>query len=313
MFMCIIANLLHIPPDIVWMRQALTVAGGNGKGTRTDQLLSPHGICLDSDGSILIADYENNRIVEWGFDETCRVIAGASGKGSSKNQLNFPVDVIIDGKTNSLIISDRENRRIIKWPRQNGKSGEILIKDIYCCGLAMDNQGYLYFSDTEHHEIKRYLMGNMKQWEVVAGGNKQGNGYHQLNLPTFICVDNDQSVYVSDTQNHRIMKWPSGAQEGIVVAGGSGAGNDRKQLSSPRGLFIDQSKTLYVADTDNQRIMRWKEGIAEGEVIAGFNGIGESGSQLQNPVALAFDRNYNLYVTDLGNARIQRFATKSMN
>ncbi|CAF4629820.1 unnamed protein product, partial [Rotaria socialis] len=71
---------------------------------------------------------------------------------------------------------------------------------------------------------------------VVAGGNGQGAGLNQLSHPTYIFVGRQQTVYVSDTNNHRVMKWNKGATEGVVVAGGQGQGNALTQLSSPHGL-----------------------------------------------------------------------------
>jgi hypothetical protein len=53
----------------------------------------------------------------------------------------------------------------------------------------------------------------------VAGGNGEGNNLNQFNHPSYIFVDEDHSVYVSDLMNHRVMKWMEGAEEGIVVAG----------------------------------------------------------------------------------------------
>ncbi len=58
-----------------------------------------------------------------------------------------------------LIICDQGNRRVVRWPRQNGESGEILISNLACWDLMMDNDGYLYISDTEKHEVRRWKMG----------------------------------------------------------------------------------------------------------------------------------------------------------
>ncbi|CAF4945043.1 unnamed protein product, partial [Rotaria socialis] len=73
-------------------------------------------------------------------------------------------------------------------------------------------------------------------------------------------VDRQQNVYVSDHENHRVMKWNKGAKEGIVVAGGQGAGNALAQLYFPNGIFVDTLGTLYVADYHNNRVMRWTQG-----------------------------------------------------
>ncbi|CAF4719454.1 unnamed protein product, partial [Rotaria socialis] len=96
----------------------------------------------------------------------------------------------------------------------------------------MDNQRNLYVSDTEKHEVRRYdiYLGD-KEGILVAGGNDGGDAMNQLNYPTFIFVDRQQNLYISDSKNHRVMKWKKGATEGIVVAGGEGNGYSGIQLS----------------------------------------------------------------------------------
>ncbi|CAF4943265.1 unnamed protein product, partial [Rotaria sp. Silwood1] len=105
-------------------------------------------------------------------------------------------------------------------------------------------------------------------------------------FPTYVFVDRDHSVYVSEWDNHRVMKWMEGAKQGIVVAGGQGKGNDLTQLSSPEGVVVDQLGTVYVADKGNDRIMRWPKGATQGSVIVGGNGRGEQSNQLHWPVVL---------------------------
>ena len=58
----------------------------------------------------------------------------------------------------------------------------------------------------------------------MAGGNGQGNGINQLYNPYGLYVDDDQTLYVADRLNHRIVEWKSGATSGPVVAGGNGQG-----------------------------------------------------------------------------------------
>ncbi|CAF4383690.1 unnamed protein product, partial [Rotaria sordida] len=150
------------------------------------------------------------------------VVAGGDGQGNRLDQLYQPTDVLIDKETDSLIICDRLNRRVVRWSRRSGTTqGEILIDNIWCYGLAMDDQRYLYISDTDKREVKRYQIGE-KNGAIVAGGNGEGDDLNQLNWPTYIFVDQQKTVYVSDRYNHRVMKWNKGAKEGIVAAGGQG-------------------------------------------------------------------------------------------
>ncbi|CAF4735667.1 unnamed protein product, partial [Rotaria socialis] len=146
-------------------------------------------------------------------------------QGNGLHQLNCPSDVLIDKEMDSLIICDLDNRRVVRWSRRSGTTqGEILIDNIDCYGVAMDEQRYLYVTDYVKHEVRRYQLGE-KNGTLVAGGNGKGNGLNQLNEPGYLFVDRQQAVYVSDNENHRVMKWNKGAKEGIVVAGGQRAGN----------------------------------------------------------------------------------------
>ncbi|CAF3496087.1 unnamed protein product [Rotaria socialis] len=249
--------------------------------------------------------------MQWKSGDTTngQFVAGGKGQGNGVHQLNNPTDVLIDKETDSLIICDAGNRRVVRWSRRSGTTqGEILIDNIACWGLAMDEQRYLYVSDTEKHEVRRYQLGE-KNYTLVAGGNGKGNGLSQLNDPRYLFVDRRQTVYISDNYNHRVMKWNKGAKEGIVVAGGQGKGTALTQLSHPYGIFVDTLGTLYVADSVNHRVMRWTQGDKKrGTVIVGGNGWGTGANQFSSPVGLSFDRHGNLYVADQCNHRVQRFS-----
>ncbi|CAF2747588.1 unnamed protein product [Rotaria sp. Silwood2] len=304
---CVVIS--NIPVNAQWEQNGVTVAGGNGPGSATNQLYHPNGLFVDDDQTVVIADHFNHRIVQLRIGDTIgQVVAGGHGLGVRLDQLNYPTDVLIDNETDSLIICDRENRRVARWSRRSGTTqGEILIDSIWCYGLTMDDQRYLYISDADEHEVRRYQIGD-KRGTVVAGGRGEGAGLNQLKVPTYIFVDQQQTVYVSDNMNHRVMKWNKGAKEGIVVAGGQGQGNALTQLRYPNGLFVDTLGTVYVADTWNHRVMRWPNGATQGTVIVGANGGGKIENQLNNPEGLSFDRYGNLYVDDYYNHRVQRFS-----
>ncbi|CAF1601663.1 unnamed protein product [Rotaria sp. Silwood1] len=297
----------NIHPNARWQQNGITVAGGKGQGNGINQLSCPHGLYVDDDQTIYVADQANHRIVEWKRGATSgQVVADRSGEESGDHQLNYPVDVIIDKERDSLIICDRSNKRVVRWPRRNGTSGETIISNIDCGGLTMDENGSLYVTDVGKNEVRRYRKGEY-QGTVVAGGNEGGNRLDQLSYPRYVFVDRDHSVYVSEWYNHRVMKWMKGAKQGIVVAGGQGQGNDLTQLYYPAGVVVDQLGTVYVADFGNHRTMRWPQEATQGSVIVGGNGRGEQSNQLEQPIGLSFDRHGNLYVVDLGNHRVQKF------
>ncbi|CAF0899935.1 unnamed protein product [Adineta steineri] len=299
--------LNHFNINTKWRRHGITMAGGNGYGNQLNQLSQPRGIYVDDDHqTVYIADWLNHRIVVWKYRaKSGQVVAGGNGYGNRSDQLYFPTDVIVDKKNDSIIICDQGNRRVVRWSRQNSTIGETIISDIDCYGLTMDKNGDLYVSDYMKNEVRRWKQEE-KEEIIVAGGNGKGNHLNQLNCPTYIFVDEDHSIYVSDCDNHRVMKWTKRAK-GVVVAGGNGQGNSLTQLSYPRGVAVDQLGNVYVADYDNHRVMRWCEGSKEGSIVVGGNGKGEQSNQFNCPTGLSFDVQGNLYVVDHGNARIQKF------
>ncbi|CAF1171789.1 unnamed protein product [Adineta steineri] len=277
-----------------WKQNAITVAGGNGIGQALYQLTWSKGIFIDKNKNVFIADIGNHRIVTWKHNaKEGHIIAGGNKQGYRMDQLNFPTDVIVDQQSHAIIIADQDNRRVIQWLNQTQK---ILIKNIDCHGLAMDKHGFLYVSDHNKNVVRRWKMGKYNnKGIVVAGGNGRGNQLNQLNGPTFIFVDKDQSIYVSDRNNDRVIKWRKDAKEGRIVAGGN-------------GVIVDDFGQIYVAEYSNHRIMRWCEGKEEGEIVVGGNGEGNQSNQLNRPHGLSFDDEGNLYVADWLNYRIQKFA-----
>jgi sugar lactone lactonase YvrE len=300
----------NIGVNAKWIQNGISVAGSNAGGIGLNQLSNPHGVYVDDDQTIYVADFSNHRIVEWKRGATVgQVVAGGNGQGNQNNQLNGPTNVIVSKKNDCLIICDYGNKRVVKWPRRNGTNGETIISNVDGWGLSMANDEYIYVSDYIKHEVKRWKIGETNG-TVVAGGNGAGSRLDQLNGPYHIFADQDHSVYVSDGNNHRVMKWLKGAKEGIVVAGSQGAGSGLTQLSSPYGVIVDQLGTVYVADYGNHRVMKWLKGATQGNVVVGGHGGGQA-NQFNGPVSLSFDQQNNLYVVDYHNHRVQKFETDS--
>ncbi|CAF4253695.1 unnamed protein product, partial [Rotaria magnacalcarata] len=73
-------------------------------------------------------------------------------------------------------------------------------------------------------------------------GNGQGSGMNQLFYSWGLYVDDEQTIYVADTSNHRIMEWKYRATNGQVVAGGNRQGNGTHQLNNPYDVIVDKKE-----------------------------------------------------------------------
>ncbi|CAF2997985.1 unnamed protein product, partial [Rotaria sp. Silwood2] len=276
----------HICSNATWTSNGVIVAGG-GWGITNDKLAYPCGLDVDDEQTVYVTDLHNHRVMVWKKGATTGEVVGF---------FSSPTDVIIDRKTDNLIICESRNRRVVRQSRLNNINRQTIISNVDCFGLALDDKGALYVSDTNQSAVRRYYP-EQSLGEVVAGGNGQGNRLDQLNTPFFIFVDRDYSVYVADVQNHRIMKWMKDAKEGTVVAGGPGSENDPVRLSNPRGVIIDQLGNMYVASHWNSAIKRWKKEATRADIIIHQNGEAVS-NPLTGPHGIAFDRRGNLFVAD---------------
>ncbi|CAF4145984.1 unnamed protein product, partial [Adineta steineri] len=107
------------------------------------------------------------------------------------------------------------------------------------------------------------MINNNTKWKqnasTVAGGITPGSELNQLNGPQGIYVDNDDhSIYIADTNNHRIVRWKFGENNGEIVAGGNGPGPETNQLTFPADVTLDKEKKyIIICDSGNTRVMRW--------------------------------------------------------
>ena len=83
-------------------------------------------------------------------------------------------------------------------------------------GADIDTDGSAVIVDSNNHRVMRWAVGSWTG-EVVAGGNGNGNGLHQLNHPTAVHIYKG-AYYIADGNNNRIVKWTKGATIGAVVS-----------------------------------------------------------------------------------------------
>lgn len=192
-------------------------------------------------------------------------------------------------------------------------------------GLALDTANHLYIADTHNHCIRRLDLAT-GLIATIAGGSTPGfdgdNGQAtsaHLNQPTALAVDSNSSLYIADTQNHRIRKVSSSgiittiAGDGTQGFSGDGGPATSAELDSPSGLAVDTSQNLYIADAHNNRIRRLDGKTGLITTFAGTGALGFSGDTAQAneatlalPHGLAIDSAGNLYFADTANHRIRR-------
>ncbi|CAF0887706.1 unnamed protein product [Didymodactylos carnosus] len=134
---------------------------------------------------------------------------------------------------------------------------------------------------------------------TVAGEIGGGSGINQLSDPTGLYVDDDQTIYVADHSNHRIVEWKRGATSGQVIAGATEQGNDAYQLNTPYDVILDkETGSVIICDNGNYRVVRWprRNGTSGETIISNTRSRG-----------LTMDRNGSLYVVDGAKNEVRRY------
>jgi sugar lactone lactonase YvrE len=223
----------------------------------------------------------------------------------------------IDASGNIYIIDDT-NACVTKW--SPGYSTGILVAGGNGQGATLTklngpqalfvepNTSIIWIADTYNCRIVKWTSPSTA---ILVAGGACGSKPSQFNYPAGLYVDTSASntLYVVDTDNHRIQMWISGSNNGTTVAGQTGvAGSALNQLSSPVSLIMDKNGSMYIVDTGNYRIILWTLGFTSGVVIAGVDTFGTLPNQIYYPLSIRFDSSGALIVADSGNNRIQRFS-----
>jgi len=151
-------------------------------------------------------------------------------------------------------------------------------------GLALDNQGNLYFGQG----YRAYRMAPSGEVTVFAGSRPgfAGDGgpatQADLNGPVGLATDAAGNVYIADYLNGRVRKVaPDGT---ISTVAGNSVQNDPvdgvpatdSPLKGPVGLAVDSSGNLFIADQSAASVLRvGSDGTLH--VLAGTAGYGFSG------------------------------------
>ncbi|HEX9720956.1 MAG TPA: NHL repeat-containing protein, partial [Ramlibacter sp.] len=233
--------------------------------------------------------------------------------------------------------------------RQNGLNGVEGSELTSPSAIALDARGgelHLYVADTGNHRVLGWRDANSyqagAQADIVLGQPNLrtsvplaiGNG--GLNAPLGVAVHPQTgNVYVADTDDHRVLRFPSPfenpgrvepdrfyGQPTLASRSANAGGLSERSMNGPTTVAFDRAGNLWVADRGNHRVLRipaaaldtsetaadlvlGQPSFSSAAANGGVGAVGPTG--FNTPLGLAFDGAGALYVSDFTNARVLVF------
>jgi len=177
-------------------------------------------------------------------------------------------------------------------------------------GVAPDSSGNLYIADSLNNVIREVrrdgtidtVAGNGTRGYSGDGGNPKSA---ELFAPVGVAISPDGSLFIADTNNHRVRRIDHGgnivvfAGSGRAAFGGDGGPATAADLNLPTGLAFDSVGNVYIADSGNNRVRK----VSPNGTITTVAGDGTS-AVLAAPSAIAVSPSGVLFITDTENHRV---------
>ena len=245
------------------------VAGTSCSGSSMNMLNQPHGITVDTNFDLYVADAGNNRIQLFRLGSRNGITVAGSGSTNVTITLKYPLSVILDADK-YLFIADRDNHRIIG-------SGPFGFRCIIGCSslagstsdklnspptIAFDSYGNIYATDENNNRIQKFL--RLNNTDVVLSYNQPKlcpNATWNENATTFansnitgtsayaFFINTENIVYVVNYNNGQIHVWLNNSVSPDITL--------FTNFSNSRSMFVTANGDIYVGnDGPNSQVSK---------------------------------------------------------
>lgn len=308
-----------------------TFAGGSGAGT-TDgsgtaaRFDEPRGICIDTNGTLYIADYDNHLIRKITSAGVVTTLAGqadapgnADGNGTAAS-FRGPMGIAVDA-AGTIYVADTGNRAI----RRISPSGAVTTMTLSGStlseprGIALTASGAILIADYGSHTVRSIslsgavttLAGTLDTPGTADGATTAA----RFHYPSAVAVSTAGTVYVADTDNDTLRAISGSAVSTLAGLAGrvltvDGQGTNAR-FDAPYATAVDSNGVVYVADATAHVIRR----IGTDGVVTTFAGLpGVFGvddgtadnARFYSPSGIAVDATGTVYVADTFNSTIRK-------
>jgi DNA-binding beta-propeller fold protein YncE len=270
-----------------------------GRKPPANRVVEPMGIAVSDDGQRLyVSDFAQLEVFIFDF------ATKKFRKLGTEQKLARPVGLALDSDER-LYVVEQEKKGFSVFARDGKHLRFVTHQSLERpAGIAIDRaRGRIYVADTAHtksaeHTVKIFDMGGQLVGKL---GHEKGEAPGQFLFPTYVAVDRDGNVYVTDTLASRVQMF---AADGTYVKSFGQRGNAWGMFDKPKGVALDSFGNVYVADSGWSNVQIFNP---KGQILLFFGGRGPIPGMLKNPTAIAIDGQNQIYVADYLNHRIEQY------
>jgi DNA-binding beta-propeller fold protein YncE len=264
-------------------------------GERKQTLLRPQAAAVDGADRLYVADQEHQGVHVFSLKGGGSEFLGRAGK----EFLVSPAAVVMcEGR---LAVSDSALARVFLLAPDGTLQRTLQRPGGFQrpTGMAYDaDRKFLYVVDTLAHDV---CVFNLSTGEFLRRFGGAGTGEGLFNYPTYVAVDADGTVYVTDSLNFRVQVFDL---RGTFLRQIGRLGDATGYMAVPKGIAVDRHGHLYVVDSALSTVQIFDR---EGRFLLSFGERGDEPGQFQVPTGLAVGPDDRIYVCDSFSRRLQVF------
>jgi len=264
-------------------------------GTEKSAIIRSHGIYVNGDGILFIADPGARAIHVLDPVHRRYSMINSCGQTSFKSPIDFAMDEV-----NHLYVTDSAAGFVCRYKIDNGelKIGKIIARMERPTGISYNpRNGLIYVAKTTAHQI--IAIDKDGKSHITIGSSGAGPG--KFNFPIALTVNHQGEVLVVDSLNARIQIF---TPDGQFIRTFGQPGDLSGFFAKPKGIAVDSEDHIYVVDTLFDAVQLFD---TNGQLLMNFGSSGRNPGQFWLPSGIFIDRNDFIYVSDTYNQRIQVF------
>ncbi len=288
-----VAGLAGCDPPPLSPNGVVGVFGGVGLGD--GEFSYPRAITIGGDGSVFVVD-KSARVQRFGgegtFEAAWRMPEKAAGKPVGLAVHPDGRILVADTHYHRVLIYDRQGQLLDEFGEHGNGDGQFQLPT----DVAVDGEGFIYVS--EYNGNDRITKWTPDLAFVLAIGEQEVDG-RRLARPAAIDIDAQQTLWVADACNHRIVSFDLNGQVRSIFGE---MGKEPGQLRYPYDISVTNEGTLLVCEYGNSRL-QWFD--KRGRTLRTWGTPGRSIGQLWSPWGAAAAADGRIYVVDSLNSRVQ--------